>query len=619
MKTIFAKYNSERLPKYQIVTKIVVDDNGQKYAIKEALCDEAKEHIEDIYNNYELLKATHNLNLVKPIKTENGVMFEMAQGISLENVLLEAVAQNDKERFSKYIDKFLDLLDGMVTKRNTIFEPSEEFTTIFGQWELNEPQDIIKPANIDLIFGNIFVDENDEFTLIDYEWVFDIDVPKSYIAWRSLAIFSAYHYVDLSKYMDDSEDIEDQRFLKYDNIFSNFVHGKKKEYFLAPKVGKRVDFINFEKKETIINYDYFIQLFIENENPFSEKNSIKLPVSQTTELQNFEFDLKDFENIKNLRLDPLNDICVVNISQIYLVVEDDLQIDLKSNIQANACSHHVDSYFFEFFDPNIYFEDVDFESLSIKKFVVELIYNHIARDAVHSCTNQIAMDKNYIVENQNRQIQNQNQELETKEQSIKNLNDEIEIKEQQIQNQNQELETKEQSIKNLNDEIENQKQQIQNQKQELETKEQSIKNLNDEIENQKQQIQNQKQELETKEQSIKNLNDEIEIKEQQIQNQNQELETKEQSIKNLNDEIENQKQQIQNQKQELETKEQSIKNLNDEIENQKQQIQNQKQELETKEQSIKNLNDELINIYMSKSWKISLPLRSLIRKIKKGK
>ena len=425
MKTIFAKYNSERLPKYQIVTKIVVDDNGQKYAIKEALCDEAKEHIEDIYNNYELLKNSHNLNLVKPTKIENGLMFEMAKGISLENILLEAVAYNDKEKFTKYVNKFLNFLDRMVSKRDIVFEPCEEFTAIFGEWESNDPQDIIKVANIDLIFGNIFVDENDDFTLIDYEWIFDFEVPKSYIAWRSLAIFSAYHSIDLSKYMDDFNEIENQRFLKYDDMFSNFVHGKNKEYFLAPKVGKRVDFINFEKKETILNYDYFIQLFISNENGFSEENSIKYPVLQTTELQNFEFDLKDFGNIKNLRLDPLNDSCVVNISQIYLVLEDDLQIDLKANIQANVCSHHGDSYFFEFFDPQIYFENVDFESLSIKKFIVELIYNHIAKDAVHVCANQISIDKNYIIETKEQIIQSQNQELETKEQIIHNLNDEL--------------------------------------------------------------------------------------------------------------------------------------------------------------------------------------------------
>ena len=425
MKTIFAKYNSERLPKYQIVTKIVLDSNGQKYAIKEALCDEAKEHIEDIYNNYELLKNTHNLNLVKPTKIENGVMFEMAKGISFENILLDAAIQNDKERFTKYINKFLDLLDTMVTKRNAVFEPSNEFKTIFGEWESNEPQDIIKVANIDLIFGNIFVDEDDKFTFIDYEWVFDFEVPKSFVVWRSLVIFSTYHSIDLSKYMNDFDDIEDKRFLKHDEVFSNFVHGEHKKYFLAPKVGKNVDFINLDKKETIINYDFFIQLFVSQDTHFTEESSIKYLVSQTTELQRFEFDLKDFENIKNLRLDPLNDSCVVNISKIYIVLKDDLQIDLKANIQANACSHHGDSYFFEFFDPNIYFENMDFESLTIKKFVVELIYNHIAKDSVHVCVNQMAMDKNYIIENQKQQIQNQNLELEAKEQSIKNLNDEL--------------------------------------------------------------------------------------------------------------------------------------------------------------------------------------------------
>lgn len=35
----------------------------------------------------------------------------MAQGISLENILLEAITQNDKERFTKYINKFLSFLD----------------------------------------------------------------------------------------------------------------------------------------------------------------------------------------------------------------------------------------------------------------------------------------------------------------------------------------------------------------------------------------------------------------------------------------------------------------------------------------------------------------------------
>ena len=176
---------------------------------------------------------------------------------------------------------------------------------------------------------------------------------------------------------------------------------------------KQIDKISDFSDNYIVYNKNFIQLFIENENThFTEENSIKYPVLQTTELQRFEFDLKDFGNIKNLRLDPLNDSCVVNISQIYLVLKDDLQIDLKANIQANVCSHHGDSYFFEFFDPNIYFKNMDFESLSIKKFVIELLYNHIAKDAVHVCANQIANDRDHRVGVLNQEIENKNQEIE---------------------------------------------------------------------------------------------------------------------------------------------------------------------------------------------------------------
>ena len=190
MKTIFAKYNRERLPKYQIVTKIVVDEDGTKYALKEALCDEAKEHIENIYTNHELLKSSYDINLVKPTKLEKGLLFEMAEGKSLENILLVALDENDDQKFKKYIDKFLSFVDQMVSKRNVEFIPSKEFETIFGKWELDGNQDIIKVANVDLIFGNIFVNEKDEFSLIDYEWVFDFEIPKSYVVWRTINLFN---------------------------------------------------------------------------------------------------------------------------------------------------------------------------------------------------------------------------------------------------------------------------------------------------------------------------------------------------------------------------------------------------------------------------------------------
>lgn len=389
MKTIFAKYNSERLPKYQIVTKIVVDDNGQKYAMKEALCNEANAHIEDIYNNYELLKNSYNLNLVKPTKIDNGLMFEMAQGISLENILLGAIAQNDKEKLTKYITKFLDFVDGMVTKRSVVFEPCEEFTTIFGEWENSEPQDIIKVANIDLIFGNIFVDEDENFTLIDYEWVFDFEVPKSYILWRSLAIFSLFNSIDLSILIEKTEKNND-KLVKYDEAFESFVCGIEKKYFLTQRVKKHVDFFTIRDKNTILNQNtHVIQLFFDHGNGFSEESSLKLPVAQIEETQEFVFDLSDKQTIKTLRLDPLNDRCVVNIEKIHLILDDESILSLKSYIQADACAHHGNSYFFESFDPQIYFHNLEISNLPLKSLHVEIQYNHIGNDALNVSVKQL--------------------------------------------------------------------------------------------------------------------------------------------------------------------------------------------------------------------------------------
>ena len=100
--------------------------------------------------------------------------------------------------------------------------------------------------------------------------------------------------------MNDFDDIENKRFLKHDEVFSNFIHGEHKKYFLASKVGKNVNFINLDKKENIINYDFFIQLFVSQDTHFTEESSIKYPVLQTSELQRFEFDLKDFDMNRNI-------------------------------------------------------------------------------------------------------------------------------------------------------------------------------------------------------------------------------------------------------------------------------------------------------------------------------
>ena len=116
---------------------------------------------------------------------------------------------------------------------------------------------------------------------------------------------------------------------------------------------------------------------------------------------------------------------MINISKIYIVLKDDLQIDIKANIQANACSHHGDNFFFESLDPQVYFENVHFESLSIKKFIIELQYCHVGKDALQTCIYQIIDDKNNIIETKEKIIEKLNINIKDKDKTIENIKDEL--------------------------------------------------------------------------------------------------------------------------------------------------------------------------------------------------
>ena len=142
-----------------------------------------------------------------------------------------------------------------------------------------------------------------------------------------------------------------------------------------------------ELDEKYKNYSkYFIQLFIEDKNGLSEENSIKLPVLQNNEIQKFEFDLKDKKNIQNLRLDPLNDSCVIEIQSIKIVTNNE-ENELIECISSNSIINHGKNYFFDIEDPNIYFEGTDtFQNTD--KLIVAIRFVHIGKDALHVSVKQ---------------------------------------------------------------------------------------------------------------------------------------------------------------------------------------------------------------------------------------
>lgn len=219
MKTLFAKYNRERLPKFQTVTKIVELANGQQKAIKQALMPEAQGHIAEIYANYARLIAKYpQIKLVPPtLEDANTVTFPMADGISLENLLKQALDSQDKSAFFALLDKFVAYVDSFVTERQVKFVPCDKFKQVFGEWTLDEPQDLIEIANVDMIFGNLFVADDGSITQIDYEWVFECAVPKIFVLWRAFNVFAYFMSLHIYKFTSLLEVFESYNISNHDN------------------------------------------------------------------------------------------------------------------------------------------------------------------------------------------------------------------------------------------------------------------------------------------------------------------------------------------------------------------------------------------------------------------
>lgn len=157
---------------------------------------------------------------------------------------------------------------------------------------------------------------------------------------------------------------------------------------------------------------YHLQLFLDLGNGYNEANSLKLPVAQHNQLQTFSFDLSNYQKIANLRLDPLNESCVMKLEAFAIITSDGTELDLKPHIYTNACNHQDKNYFFESRDPNILFHELNAEKLSgAVYFHATLQYIHIARDAVHECINQIQTATDTHIKSQEHQIKKLKEEL----------------------------------------------------------------------------------------------------------------------------------------------------------------------------------------------------------------
>ncbi len=241
--TIYAKYNRMRAPKFQTCTKII--QNAQTiYVEKEALTTDAQKHIEQLPKSEEALNNIYcNVRMV-PVEMHDGkARFQYVEGETASDIL--TVDAKDCYKTLDNLKKLTEKLFQINAEYISPFVPSDEFEKYFGSYPGLEGKDAISPCNIDMILDN-FIKVDDQWYVIDYEWVTSFAVPVEFVLYRTYLYFYEKNalYFDgkinrreYFSFLGISEELAEV-YRKMDDSFQTMVHGENRKYMYMDQCQK---------------------------------------------------------------------------------------------------------------------------------------------------------------------------------------------------------------------------------------------------------------------------------------------------------------------------------------------------------------------------------------------
>lgn len=294
---VYAKYSNDRAPEYSIRTDIVRTETGYE-VIKSPTCHEAQTHVANMETLGEKLRSVYaeaGLALNKCTR-KNSLIFEYIEGITLEEVLDECLCAGKKDAFLALTDRY----------RKAVSRIAEA--------------DV---ADYDLIFQNIMV-HGDVWTVIDYEWTFEKKISADFMFRRALYCYFAdrknreeakmwikEHYAPEDLFAGDAW----SKVILAEQEFQQYVQGG---YMAASQlrhaIGNPVYSLDYllDKVGALSNR---IQIYEDKGNGFSEEASYY--IDKIARVGDFcEFDIKLNQDLTNIRIDPCDRPCIVNVESV---------------------------------------------------------------------------------------------------------------------------------------------------------------------------------------------------------------------------------------------------------------------------------------------------------------
>jgi len=317
MKNDFIKYNTFRKSEFALTT-IIQSDEQKRIVKKKSLNIQSKSFLESIANNYSLLKTQYQNIKVCPciMKDENlEIEFEFIEGKSLIDILLKHSKENNKNEFLNILSSLKSIvLDDDRLQVKKAYNVSAEFENIFGKYEGTFPFDYIDISNIDLTFNNVISDDSKNYTIIDYEWVFDFPIPVEYIIYRnSILIKSLFPNEDEFELSGISK-TDSQVFDKMEDNFQKFVHGNNGGIYSRYIVDNNKCIVS-----NLFNSNDYFSIYFYGTGNYSHGYLRKIPIKWKKKIKGFltgetAKNEKTFEGYKIFSIDEIENQSTIVIS-----------------------------------------------------------------------------------------------------------------------------------------------------------------------------------------------------------------------------------------------------------------------------------------------------------------
>ena len=336
----YARFSNDRAPEYGIFTTIESVPGG-KVVRKRPLSDAADEHIRNLGRYYEMLSARYEgsglkINRCNVLEAADRLSadFEYVEGIELSRIFDKLLKKNDLDNFYALFDKYVSLVG------------------------YNDGADI---ADLDVVFSNILV-SGDDWTLIDYEWCKEGNVPVRETAYRAVY---CYLLEDKSREKINQDLILDKLVLSHEAaedirndevIFQKRVTGRNLSLGeLREHMGlKSVNPIPLVGKIKDNSSIYKVMIYPgKGEGEFSEETAYECKDAYVDETVAKITAAVGTDN-SIMRVDPLDAPCLVTIREAKLG-EEDFPVDSKKYVLSNGVRIGKNNFVFSTADPNLYF------------------------------------------------------------------------------------------------------------------------------------------------------------------------------------------------------------------------------------------------------------------------